>query len=216
MKNRKLKDIIGDIVRKIIPDVQEYEYLPISASRTVVKFVGSRMIREGGFYNTDIWNCTSTKLKGVVFNGYTLYYEIVGWAGQKMIQKDYDYLCPQGENRILIYRVTETSKDGQVYEYSWNEIKDFCREHGLEHVKELFTGTIKDWMQKYSDDGETFLDALKGVYLEKDCQYCSKKVPAEGICIRNESGNKIAYKLKSKAFLLKETAELDKGTEILS
>ena len=133
----------------------------------------------------------------------------------KPIQRDYDYGLKSGEYKFLIYRITETSSNGDVTEYSWDEIKDFCTEHNLEHVPELYSGTIKDWMSINSNLDESFLDALKRVFLEKNCSYCTKNVPSEGICIRNESGNKIAYKLKSRAFLLKETAELDKGGEVI-
>jgi hypothetical protein len=215
MKNRKLKDFIGNIIRKVIPDVKRYEYALISASRTVIKSLDGKTVRYGGFYDTDIWSLATEKLKNKVFNSYTLYYELVGWAGNKMVQKDYDYLCSPGEFKILIYRITQTIPTGEVLEYSWDEIEDFCREHNLQTVPVFYRGTIKDWMIKHVSDGETFLDSLKRIYLEKNCEYCIKKVPSEGICIRNESGNKIAYKLKSRAFLLKETAELDKGGEVI-
>ena len=132
-----------------------------------------------------------------------------------MIQKDYDYSCLPGESRVLIYRITKTSKLGLIHEYSWEEIKDFCEEHNLETVPELYYGTIENWRTHHTNNDETFLDSLKRVYLEQDCQYCTKKIPAEGICIRNESRNQIAYKLKSKRFLEKETKELDKGETIV-
>lgn len=37
-----------------------------------------------------------------------------------------------------------------------------------------------------------------------------EKVPSEGICVRKETGQIEWFKLKSKAFLLRETAQLDK------
>ena len=72
-------------------------------------------------------------------------------------------------------------------------------------------------MTAYSDfqNNESFLDALKRNFLEQDCTYCKKGTPAEGICVRNESGSKIAYKLKSKRFLLGESAALDAGEEVV-
>jgi tRNA-binding EMAP/Myf-like protein len=196
--------------------IKTQEYSKMYSSRTVIKSIeGKYHTPEGGYYNSDIWGKVFGEIKDKLPKGYSIYGEIVGYVGEKLIQKDYDYGCKPGEHKLLIYRITKTTFLGSVIECSWDEIKDFCKEHNLEHVPELFHGTVKDWKLKYADDGETFLDALKGVYLEKDCFYCIKKVPAEGICIRNESEYRIAYKLKSRAFLLKETAELDKGEEVV-
>lgn len=193
------------------------EYSPMYSSRTVIKSIQGKynVPGIGGYYNSDIWGKVFEDLKPVLFEGYTLYGEIVGYTGDKMIQKGYHYGCKPGEHKFLVYRITETSKNGIIEEYSWEDIKDFCKEHNLQHVPELFYGTIKDWMFKYADDGETLLDALKGVFLEKTCSHNINKVPSEGICIRNESGNKIAYKLKSKLFLEKESKDLDTALEVI-
>lgn len=198
-------------------NVKLREYSKMYSSRSVIKSIeGKYNTPEGGYYNSDVWGKVFEDIKNVLFPGYTIYGEIVGYTGEKMIQKDYDYGCKQGEHKFLIYRITETATDGAVYEYDWQEIKDFCSVHGLTHVPELYYGMIGDWMFNNAEaDGEKFLNALKRVYLEQDCQYCTKKVPAEGICIRNESRNKIAYKLKSKKFLERETKILDKGEEVM-
>ena len=59
---------------------------------------------------------------------------------------------------------------------------------------------------------ESFLIAMSKEYLERQCKYCVNKVPAEGICVRIDGKQSyMTYKLKSKAFLLKETKDLDKG-----
>jgi hypothetical protein len=215
LTKRKLS--IWEHIKKFFgSNIKTEEYSKLYSSRTVVKSIeGKYHTPEGGYYNSDIWGKVFGEIKDKLPRGYSVYGEIVGYVGEKLIQKDYDYGCKPGEHKLLIYRITETTFLGSVIEYSWKEIKDFCKEHGLETVPELYSGTIKYWMKKYSEDGETFLDTLKRVFLEKNCFYCAKKVPAEGICIRNESGNKIAYKLKSRAFLLKETAELDKGGEVI-
>lgn len=197
-------------------DVKTKEYSKMYSSRTVIKSVeGKYNTPEGGYYNSDIWGKVFEKIKDKLFQSYAIYGEIVGYTGEKMIQAGYDYGCKPGEHKFMIYRITQTTPTGEVLEYSWEEVKDFCREHNLETVPTFYSGTIKDWMQGYGEDGETFLNALKRFYLEKNCFYCTKKVPAEGICIRNESGNKIAYKLKSKAFLEMETKALDKEEEVV-
>jgi hypothetical protein len=47
--------------------------------------------------------------------------------------------------------------------------------------------------------------------MEKICKECNTGVPAEGICLRNETKGLKAFKLKSFAFNLKESEALDKG-----
>jgi hypothetical protein len=48
--------------------------------------------------------------------------------------------------------------------------------------------------------------------LEKYCEFCSNKVPAEGIVLRRDGKTHYeAYKLKSRLFLLKESEALDNG-----
>jgi tRNA-binding EMAP/Myf-like protein len=192
------------------------EYSKMYASRTVLKSIENKFnVPNGGYYNSDIWGKVFEEIKHVLFPGYTVYGEIVGYVGDKLIQKDYDYGCKPGEHKFLIYIITETDKSGNTIEFSWDDIKDFCKEHNLQHVPQLFYGNQHDWYEQHKSLGDGILDELKLQYLEKDCTYCVNKVPAEGICIRNESGNKIAYKLKSKRFLAKESKELDSGEEVV-
>jgi len=196
--------------------VQTQEYKKTYASRSVIKYIEDRYHTEKqGYYNSDIWGKVFEDVKPYLFEGYTIYGEIVGYTGDKMIQKEYDYGCLLGQYRFLVYRITSQELDG-LLEWSWNDIKLFCEEYNLDYVPELYYGTLKEWILKYGKENEiSFLEDLKNHYLEQDCKYCINKVPAEGICIRNESGNKIAYKLKSKRFLLGESAALDSGEEVL-
>lgn len=224
LTKRKLS--VWEKVKKFFgSNVKTEEYSKLYSSRTVVKSIeGKYNIPDGGYYNSDIWGKVFGEIKNSIPRGITIYGEICGWVGEKMIQKDYDYGCKPGEHKLYVYRITETSFLGSVHEYSWSEIEDFCKEHNFTTVPVLYTGNIHDFYVFGRSFGDThlpehspqlLLDILKGEFLEKNCEYCTKKVPSEGICIRNESGNKIAYKLKSNKFLLKETAELDKGGEVI-
>lgn len=120
------------------------------------------------------------------------------------------------QHKFLVYRITYTKPDGNVIEFSWSQIKNYCQKYQLEHVKELYFGKpmmIKDnskiSVEQWRDD---LFNILQVSYLEKDCKYCVNKVPAEGIVVRIDGQDKFsAYKLKSKRFLEFETKELDKG-----
>jgi len=199
-------------------NVSTEEYKKMYSSRTVIKHVEDRYhTKEQGFYNSDIWGKVFEDVKPCLFEGYTIYGEIVGYTGEKMIQKGYGYGCLPGQYKFLIYRITSQEPYG-LLEWSWNDIKLFCEEYNLNHVPELYYGKIGDFINQSSKgefDSVELLQILKDMYLEKDCRYCTHSVPAEGICIRNESTSKIAYKLKSKRFLEWESKQLDTGEEII-
>lgn len=193
------------------------EYRNMYASRSVLKHIEDVHQADNlGFYNVDLWGKVFKEIEHLLFPGITIYGEIVGYVGDtKMIQKGYDYGCKPGQHKFLVYRITHTYSDNHIEEYSWHEIQDFCKEHGLETVKELYYGTIENFLLENAGVDTGLLDTLKGKYLEQMCTYCKSKVPSEGICVRNESSNKLAYKLKSKMFLLKESQDLDTATEVI-
>ena len=124
------------------------------------------------------------------------------------------------EHKFLVYRITYTKPDGSVIEFSWQQIKDYCKKYTIEHVKKIAFGNLSDICYRnlgmntqFSFEDNIFLDRLQSLYLEKDCKYCLNKVPAEGICIRIDGKETFStFKLKSKRFLEKETKELDTNT----
>ena len=63
------------------------------------------------------------------------------------------------------------------------------------------------------DFGNKFLDLIKDLYNEKGCYMCKSgdDIPEEGVIIRVESSDFIAYKAKSNRFYNAETISLDSG-----
>ena len=75
-----------------------------------------------------------------------------------MIQKDYDYKCVYNPKSfdyqkmtpkqmyharlfdIIVYRITYTNVDGKVFEFSTQQVKEFCKKYSLHSVKELYYG----------------------------------------------------------------------------
>lgn len=196
--------------------IQTEKYGNVYSSRTVVKDVDGIKQSEGGFYDIDIWGIVNKELEGRVLKGITLYGEIVGYLPTgKPVQDSYDYGCQIGEHNFYVYRITQTNSDGHVTEYNWQMVKDYCDKYGLVYVPEFYYGKASYFEKGFGYDEESFseqlLDHLTVRYLEKDCQMCKNKVPAEGIVVRVEKGNCEAYKFKSFRFLQKESADLDKG-----
>jgi hypothetical protein len=157
------------------------------------------------------------------------------------IQKGYDYGCNPGEFDFYVYRVTLTSATGDVYEMSPEQMKHYCEKYGIKTVPEFYYGeaelltgsffTPYEWENNpYINDGiyyhkpnpewqSEFLLTLCEQYLEKDCTdsrfldvVSNQSAPDEGICLRVDKPLDIeVYKLKSFAFLERETKMLDEG-----
>lgn len=200
---------------------QQYDYL--YASRTVVK----NDALHPGFYGEDLWTSTGKKyFEGNLKQGESIYYEIVGYTeAGKAIQKGYDYGCNvniHGEpfNKAIVYRITYTLPDGTVVELPWNQVKERCKQLGVEPALTLYEGRAMDlgfeevtkYQKPYPTEDEwreDWLKYLQDTYLEKDCIFHPKGVPAEGICIRKEGLELETFKLKSFRFFEWETKLLD-------
>lgn len=197
-------------------DYHYYDY--IYSSRRVIKNDDLNK-NNNSYYSEDLWFWTNEEVKHCIEKGITLYGEIVGQLLEGgWIQEGYSYGTLPGYNKFLVYRITYTNPDGDVMEFNWQQIKNYCQKYALEHVDEYFYGKLSTlysdisgviWTNQDKDLWkEEVLKALIHKYLEKDLP---EGVPDEGICIRNESTDFIAYKLKSFKFLERETEALDKG-----
>jgi hypothetical protein len=239
---KKQLNLLERMLRLLGVKIIDTEYDILYASRSVLK---NQYINKGvtpGFYNENIWSTVRKELDNKIEQGITIYGEIVGYLNSgSMIQKGYDYFCEflgvyekTGDvvdhfvHRFVVYRITYTKPDGSLIEFSWQQIKDYCKKYSLETVKELFFGRISE--EFYGDIGREY-GKLEGVvndlrekliedwvtsitrrYLEQDCKYCRNTVPSEGICIRIDGKETYStYKLKSKRFLERKTKELDSG-----
>lgn len=196
------------LLKKAKVNIVDWEYDYLYASRTVVK---NDLLNGTGFYSVNVWQDAGEKyFKGKLHNGETIYGEIVGYlpGTQTYIQKPFDYGCNVGEYKIAVYRITLTSDDGTVSEYSWNAMKERCKELNVPMVEEYFYGRLGDMYKDIAWDENwnvNFIQRLQEVFLEGDCPLCKNKVPEEGIVIRPDSLYIEPFKLKSKRFILKES-----------
>lgn len=158
------------------------------------------------------------------------------WREDNTCNCDCGTPCPKGKtgsaprctkdelkgHKFLVYRITYTKPNGEVIEFSWQQIKEYCKKYSIEHVKELYFGRIqpvsagdpfsKIEVPDHASRMDAWFNALQEFYLEKDCPHCKNKVPAEGVIVRIDGKQTYsAYKLKSKRFLLGESKQLDEG-----
>ena len=202
------------LLKKLGVDIVDKVYDNIYASRTVVKNRYINPEQSDGWYEEDLWSIIAQELSDKIDPGITLYGECVGFTPKgRYIQKLYDYGCKQYEHKNPVYRITYTSPIGDVYEFSWQQIKDYCQARGIEYVKEMFFGSLREYLNVIPvgyNWKDQLLDHLKGKFLEGDCPDCTNKVPFEGICIRRDGHQSyLTYKLKSFRFLEWETKQGD-------
>jgi hypothetical protein len=218
--------------------INDVHYDNIYSSRRVIK---NGDLEEKHFYNHNIWGTANEVLKDKLLDGMSIYAEIVGYLPSgKMIQKDYDYGCIKPEEKepfkigkhykIYIYRITYTNTCGNVFEFSNPQIQEWIHFNfkvaGIEGVlfpEEIYKGLYKDFLtfvlkiesvgSMVPESNEVILDKIRKVLIEKNCQYCTNKVPMEGIVMRKESNSFDVYKYKSFFFLERETKMLDKNEE---
>jgi len=151
------------------------------------------------YYTSDIWARAYKEIGHVVEKGISVYAEIVG----KGIQGD---LFTYGQDYgIHIYRITQTSVDGSVIEFSWEQVKKYCEKYGLNHVEEYFVGKVKEMVV----DDSSLLGYLQQMYLNKSYPDC--KID-EGICVRLRETDEI-FKLKSPNFIKMESDEQENEVE---
>lgn len=198
--------------------IQETEYDLVYFSRRVVKNEYADQ-QTADFYNEDVWGKVAKKYEKSIQEGITCYGELVGYTStgagiQSAKGVAYDYGCQEGECDFYVFRITYTTHDGQVYEFSINQIKEYCKKYELKTTPSFYSGLAKDMYPELDVNNhwhENFLNKLIEDYLEKDCVYCRNSgLPDEGLVVAKRDGHFDAFKLKSNAFTLVETGELDK------
>jgi hypothetical protein len=210
---------VDKIVKFLGGSVVETEYGMLYSSRSVIK---NKIMDDGKennhFYDSDVWKIVADKLFPFLKKGFSAYGEIVGYTPTgSMIQKDYDYGCPLGNLSYLIYRMTYTNVDGDVFELSPTQVEDYCDRYDLRIPLVHYRGKAKHMYPDLKVDDnwhENFLKGLIADYLEKDCIFCKSKpnTPSEGVILRLDKPNQWeVFKLKSFRFLQKESSQLDAG-----
>lgn len=205
------------LLKKLGVSIVDSHYDLVYSSRKVVKngYLDPKEANYNHYYSSDVWGDCARKYEACLKNGITLYGEIVGYTKDgTSIQKGYDYDCQPGQFDFYVYRATITSTNGDVYEMSPKQMEHYCNHYGIKTVPELYYGKAKELYNIPTNDHwhEKFLKNLCEYFLEQKCDMCSNDVPDEGICLRVDKPLQIdVYKLKSFAFLERETKLLDKG-----
>lgn len=171
---------------------------------------------EGGFYGSNAFREEHAKyFEGKLYEGETVYYEVVGFlpsgtpimgtvdnkkTNDKQFIKKYgqhttfSYGCEVGQSDFYVYRMTLTTKEGYVVEYTPDYMRYRCEQMGAKCVPVFYKGYIPDaisitpgaWVQNLA---EQFYDGPDPV---------GKTHVREGVVIRIVNKPKFtAYKHKN-------------------
>jgi len=206
------------------------EYGNVTSSRTVIKNQYINKNVTNGYYGVDVWSEYGNLIYPFLSEGMTIYGEIIGYltGSDKMIQKNYDYGCNKGENKLMVYRITTTNEDGTKHEWNVTEVKEWTEKLVKGHpeiadrihvIDLLYHGTLADLYPNLSlmdHWHENVLESLRNekerFNMEKNDPICKNKVPFEGVVLRIDNDEFAeAFKLKCQKFLSKEREEIDKG-----
>lgn len=206
------KPSFRDKVAKLLGvPVQTQDYEKFFATRTTIRYPEFQK-------EDDVYFQVFQEVQEFLTPGISIYGEIVGYRSSgSWIQKGYDYGCEFGKHDFYVYRITYTSPDGEVWEADYHRMKAWCEARNLKMVPMVWYGlareklatthpfeTLDDWQSR-------LLTELRAKHLEKPCTICKTQVYDEGIVVRKESHEPMAYKLKSFAFLKHESLALDAG-----
>ena len=206
------------------------EYGNVTSSRTVIKNKYINKDVTDGYYSVDVWGEYGELIYPYLSEGMILYGEIFGYLtnSTKMIQKQYDYGCEVGTNKLMPYRITTSLPDGGKYEWNVEEVKEWTEKLIKEHpeiadrihvIDLLYHGTLTDLYPTLSLTehwNENVLEELrndkKHFGMEKDEPLCENKVVREGLCIRiDDDETNENFKLKCQKFYDREKKLMDEG-----
>ena len=207
------------------------EYGNVTSSRTVIKNQYINKDVSEGYYGVDIWSEYGNFIYPYLDEGMTVYGEIFGYlsGSDKMIQKNYDYGCEQGKNKLMPYRITTTNDNGTKHEWNVTEVKEWTEKLIKEHpeladrihvIDLLYHGTLANLYPHLSLTDhwhENVLEEMRNDVvhfgMEKREPLCTNhNVPREGICVRidNDEINE-NFKLKCQHFFDMERKAIDAG-----
>ncbi len=214
---------IDKIAKLFGVNIETTQYHKFCSSRRVIRMDDKE---RKGFYDFDIYKDALEIIKPHLTKGLSIYAEIVGYLPNgAYIQNKYDYGCeydPQVDYnkltareryncklyKIRIYRISFTNVDGNVIEFSPNQLRNWCVEQELEHVAVMrvptnISYTNENWRQEFLEQCVDFVENLG------NSAECNNIVPEEGLVFRMPSNKFKAYKLKSSKFFEYETKMLD-------
>lgn len=215
--------------KKIRKEDYAIGYGNVYSSRTVImsQYINQKVTK--GYYETDVWSEYNRLLKPFIPQGMIIYGEIFGYTnGEKMVQKNYDYGCKVGENKLMIYRIVMNKEDGSKLELDVADVRKWTEtflkknpelKDKILPIDILYNGKLSDLYPEIDRENhwnENVLEAMKKdkehFGMEEREPLCKNKVYREGIVLRiNNDPIAEAFKLKCDKFREYEGKLMDAG-----
>ena len=200
--------------------VADHEYDLVGGSKKVIKDPNNP--NQDHYYQTDIWSDALAVYGDRIPKNVIVFGELVGYVPGTggAIQKGHTYGMQPGNYELYVYRVAIITEDAELYDLSWDQVRDFCSRHGLKHVPELdrmpkAVFDVMDFNEVNFYEVDQVHRAVKGeqLYTDQPVRLSEGGTGAdEGIAIRVERGlTPEIYKYKNKSHYEWETKELDTG-----
>lgn len=206
------RTLLDKILRR--PGTPIYDWGYVTGTRRVVL----NDFEDGGFYGSNAFREPHAKFfEGKLWKSEICYYEIVGYtsdnqpimpsaSNKKINDKDFlrkygnitefSYGCQPGQSDIYVYRMTATTIDGNVVEYTPDFMRYRCEQMGVKYVPVLWKGYIPNDIE---DAGEWVKNLAEQFYDGPDP--IGKTHIREGVVIRIVNKPKFtAYKHKNFSF----------------
>ena len=201
--------------------IADHEYDLVAGSRKAIKDPNNP--KQDHYYQTDIWTDALSVYGERIPKNVIVFGELVGYVPGTggAIQKGHTYGVQPGQYELYVYRVAIITEDAELYDLSWDQVRDFCSRHGLKHVPELdrmpkAVFDVMDFNEKnfweVQQNSKQMFDYLTP-YTDEPVRLSEGGTGAdEGIAIRVERGlTPEIYKYKNKSHYLYESEQLDTG-----
>lgn len=199
VKVRKQLSFIERLLQKLWVKIENTKYDYVYGSRRVIK--NGIVV---GFYKDDIRKEISERYQLNMPKDIVFYGEIIGYAGQSQIQKDYTYNQKEGECDLYVYRMTFVNEDGIQIDFDYHTMEEMCTNLGIKVVP-----LLREWLHE-NIDIDRFLNVkyFDTLYSNAVPLY-DKSICDEGVVVRRDGVCPYITKAKSPDFLEKESKDLD-------
>jgi hypothetical protein len=216
------------LINKVLPVFPEQKWDYVVGTRRVILDAPDKV----GFHGSEGYRFEWLEVvKPFLSKGMTVYGEIVGYANGKPIMaphgtaglKDkavakkygdtivYKYGCTEGTNDFHIYRITLTTEDGTVIDFTQAQLVAWCVERNLKPSTDLVPQFV------YDGDEEALLE-LVNTLTERDNVLTEDFVDAshisEGVIVRVDRGTTRPLFLKSKSYRFKVLEGIAQEVEV--
>lgn len=207
------------VAQKLGVKVADHEYDLVAGSKKVIKDPDNP--NQDHYYQTDIWTDALAVYGDRIPKNVIVFGELVGYVPGTgaAIQKGHTYGVQPGQYELYVYRVAIITEDAELYDLSWDQVRDFCSRHGLKHVPELdrmpkavFDHTKFEELDYYKEHQLALTHGDRDPYVDAPVRLSEGGTGAdEGIAIRVERGlTPEIYKYKNKSHYEWETKELSR------